>query len=388
MRILYLSFYFEPDLSAGSFRNTSLAKELAKQCVKDCNIDIITSKPNRYSSFKVEALSKEEVENITVHRIDLPSHKNGMFDQVHSFREYFVKTLKITNNVKYDLVFASSSRLFTAYLGLVIARKQSIPLYLDIRDIFVDTMDDVLKSKLVKTAVLPFLKVIEKRTFSYATHINLISEGFKSYFEKYKKTNFSFFTNGIDDVFLNNNNISSRNGSGVMTITYAGNIGEGQGLHKIVPQAAAKLGDNYKFRIIGDGGAKNVLNEEIDKLGVANVELTPPVSREELLEIYRDSDFLFLHLNDYDAFKKVLPSKIFELATFDKPIIAGVGGYANKFISENVSNTILFNPCDVAAMVSGLQNYNYVNEKRECFISKFSRANINRDMAKSILNYL
>ena len=109
---------------------------------------------------------------------------------------------------------------------------------------------------------------------------------------------------------------------------------------------------------------------------------------EELLEIYRDSDFLFLHLNDYDAFKKVLPSKIFELATYDKPIIAGVGGYANKFISENVSNTILFNPCDVAEMVSGLQNYNYVNEKRECFISKFSRANINRDMAKSILNYL
>ena len=35
-----------------------------------------------------------------------------------------------------------------------------------------------------------------------------------------------------------------------MTITYAGNIGEGQGLHKIVPQAAAKLGDNYKFRLL------------------------------------------------------------------------------------------------------------------------------------------
>lgn len=388
MRILYLSFYFEPDLSAGSFRNTSLAKQLAKQCAKDCHIDLITSKPNRYNTFRVEALSKEEVGNITVHRIDLPSHKNGMLDQMHSFREYFVKTLKITNSTKYDLVFATSSRLFTAYLGLVIARKQRIPLYLDIRDIFVDTMDDVLKSKLVNTAVLPFLKVIEKRTFSYATHINLISEGFKSYFEKYKNPNFSFFTNGIDDVFLNNNNISSSNESDVMTITYAGNIGEGQGLHKIVPHAAAKLGEKYKFRIIGDGGAKNILNEEIDKLGVTNVELTPPVSREELLEIYRDSDFLFLHLNDYDAFKKVLPSKIFELATYDKPIIAGVGGYANKFISENVSNTILFNPCDVEAMVSGLQNYNYVNKKREEFISKFSRANINRDMAKSILSYL
>lgn len=388
MNILYLTFYFEPDLCAGSFRNTPLAMELSKQCGEDCHIDVVTTQPNRYSSFKVEAKTREDIGNMSIHRIDLPSHKSGMLDQVRSFRRYFAKALKITRNEKYDLVFASSSRLFTAYLGLVIARKEKTPLYLDIRDIFVDTIDDVLKNKLVKTAILPFLKVIEKRTFSYASHINLISEGFKPYFKKYNNAKYSFFTNGIDDVFLNNNKSSSLNGSTTKTITYAGNIGEGQGLHKIIPQAASKLGPSYQFKVIGDGGAKNVLEDEIAKLGVKNVDLMPPVTRERLLEIYNGSDFLFLHLNDYEAFEKVLPSKIFELATFDKPIIAGVDGYANKFITENVSNTILFNPCDVEAMVSGLQNYTYINEKRTDFIAKFSRDNINREMAKSILSYL
>lgn len=388
MNILYLTFYFEPDLCAGSFRNTPLAMELSNQCGEDCHIDVVTTQPNRYSSFKVEAKTREDIGNMSIHRIDLPSHKSGMLDQVRSFRRYFAKALKITRNEKYDLVFASSSRLFTAYLGLVIARKEKTPLYLDIRDIFVDTIDDVLKNKLVKTAILPFLKVIEKRTFSYASHINLISEGFKPYFKKYNNAKYSFFTNGIDDVFLNNNKSSSLNGSTTKTITYAGNIGEGQGLHKIIPQAASKLGPSYQFKVIGDGGAKNVLEDEIAKLGVKNVDLMPPVTRERLLEIYNGSDFLFLHLNDYEAFEKVLPSKIFELATYDKPIIAGVGGYANKFITENVSNTILFTPCDVEAMVSGLQNYTYINEKRTDFIAKFSRDNINREMAKSILSYL
>jgi hypothetical protein len=388
MNILYLTFYFEPDLCAGSFRNTPLAMELSKQCGEDCHIDVVTTQPNRYSSFKVEAKTREDIGNMSIHRIDLPSHKSGMLDQVRSFRRYFAKALKITRNEKYDLVFASSSRLFTAYLGLVIARKQKIPLYLDIRDIFVDTIDDVLKNKLVKTAILPFLKVIEKRTFSYASHINLISEGFKPYFKKYNNAKYSFFTNGIDDVFLNNNKSSSLNASTKKTITYAGNIGEGQGLHKIIPQVASQLGPNYQFKVIGDGGAKKVLEDEIAKLGLKNVDLIPPVTRERLLEIYNGSDFLFLHLNVYEAFEKVLPSKIFELATFDKPIIAGVGGYANKFITENVSNTILFNPCDVDAMVSGLQNYTYINEKRTDFIAKFSRNNINREMAKSILSYL
>ena len=124
MNILYLTFYFEPDLYAGSFRNTPLAMELSKQCGENCHIDVVTTQPNRYSSFKVEAKTREDIGNMSIHRIDLPSHKSGMLDQVRSFRRYFAKALKITRNEKYDLVFASSSRLFTAYLGLVIAENR------------------------------------------------------------------------------------------------------------------------------------------------------------------------------------------------------------------------------------------------------------------------
>ena len=43
---------------------------------------------------------------------------------------------------------------------------------------------------------------MEKYTFSHANHINLVSEGFKEYFNKYKYPTFSYFTNGIDDIFL------------------------------------------------------------------------------------------------------------------------------------------------------------------------------------------
>lgn len=394
MNILYLSFYFEPDLCAGSFRNSPLAKELSKQVGDNSLIEVITSQPNRYNTFKVKAEVRETIGNMTIHRIQLPEHKSGMLDQVHSFKTYFFQTLKITKNKKYDLVFASSSRLFTAYLGYVIAHKQQIPLYLDIRDIFVDTMDDVLKNKVLKTAVMPFLKLVERKTFTYASHINLISEGFKPYFAKYSQASFSYFTNGIDDIFLNNKVAKEKEEPEIFRrdtpkdtfiITYAGNFGEGQGLHKIVPQAANRLGDKYLFRVIGDGGAKGLLENELQQLHATNVEILPPVSRERLLEIYNESDFLFLHLNDYDAFKKVLPSKIFELATFDKPIIAGVGGYAKQFLRENISNVILFDPCDVDAMVTQLESYDYVNKKRGEFIEQFSRENINRAMAESIL---
>ncbi|WP_295795878.1 glycosyltransferase family 4 protein [Mucilaginibacter sp.] len=386
-RILYLSFYFEPDLCAGSFRNSPLAKELAKQADGKVIIDIITTLPNRYNTFDVGAPAFEERDNITINRVLIPKHKSGFADQINSFKTYFFEAEKIIKGKKYDMVFASSSRLFTAYLGYKIAKKQKIPLYLDIRDIFTDTMNDVLKNAILKTGVLMVLKNIEKRVFNYATHINLISGGFRSYFAKYKKPAYSYFSNGIDPEFLDLSP-SPENNTGQCLITYAGNIGEGQGLHKIIPQAAKRLGDKYKFLVIGDGGVKQKLLEGLKAENVTNVELKEPVSRKELLEIYKKSDFLFLHLNDYDAFKKVLPSKIFELGAYDKPMIAGVAGFANQFINENVPNHILFLPGDVDGMVSQLKNYTYTTGFREDFIRKFKREQINTEMAKSILAYV
>lgn len=386
-KILYLTFYFEPDLCAGSFRNSPLVKELAKQIEGEATMDVVTTLPNRYSTYEADAPQYENRGNYDIYRIAIPKHQSGMKDQILSFKEYYSKTKKHIAGKKYDLVVASSSRLFTAYLGYTIAKKLDVPLYLDIRDIFTDTMKDVLQNKVVKAGAMPVLNAIENRVFNYAKHINLISGGFRSYFEKYKKPNYTSYPNGIDEIFLNLP-LSESSNRLPKVITYAGNFGEGQGLHKIVPQAAKRLGADYKFLLIGDGGAKQKLLDEIDRQDVKNVEIHPPVKRDRLLEIYNDSDFLFLHLNDYDAFKKVLPSKIFELGAYDKPIIAGVAGFANQFIEENITNKILFLPGDVDDMVSQLESYTYKNEVREEFKKQYRRDNINREMAESITQYL
>jgi len=391
-RILYLTFYFEPDLSAGSFRNYSLAKNLAKQLkFRNVLIDVYTTLPNRYNTFQIEAPEFEEFENLRVHRISLPSHKGGMLDQAISFIKFYKTVIKLNKGTNASLVFASSGRLFTAFLGFKIARMNSIPLYLDIRDLFVDTMNDVLKSRILKFFLLPILKIIEKKTFNYASHINLVSEGFKDYFKIYSNSNFTFFTNGIDDEFLQTKFYEKNNNSHneKKIIVYAGNIGEGQGLHKILPQAAKLLENKFDFLIFGDGGAKNLLHSEIDKLGVRNIKVYNPVTRTELNNIYLSADFLFLHLNDYPAFKKVLPSKLFEMATFNKPIVAGVSGFCANFLRQEVSNCFVFEPCNVQILVHYLLNFeDSILIDRTFFIKKFSRHKINNEMAFSISSYL
>ncbi len=386
MKILYLTFYFKPDLCAGSFRNSPLAESLKSKLGKDSSIELITTVPNRYQNYTAEAPVFEEIDGMTIHRILIPQHKSGFIDQIKSFFVFFFQTLKITRGKQYDLVFASSSRLFTAFLGKVISQRKDSKLYLDIRDIFTDTMKDVLKSKMIKTFLIPVLTMIESYTFRNADHINLVSEGFKRYFHKYNRPKYTFFTNGIDDEFLNLN-IIEKNDNTNNVITYAGNIGEGQGLEKIIPKAAAKLPD-FRFRIIGNGGRLKELTEQLEKHSVPNVELIQPVNRKELIEYYKNTGFLFLHLNDYPAFEKVLPSKIFEYATFNVPMIAGVSGYAAEFIKQNVSSHILFSPGDVNMMVNKINGYSFHKVDRSDFISKFSRSQIMNKMSDSILSYL
>lgn len=384
MRILVLSFYYAPDLCAGSFRTTAFVEELKKQISSNDKIEIITAMPNRYGSFNEDAKEFEKLaDNIEINRIDLGSHKSGFVDQSKLFLKFAWQVMKLVKKrERYDIIYATSSRLMTAFLGSLIANRQKSKLYLDIRDIFTDTLESVFsKSKL--RYVIPIFKKIEKYTINSANHINLVSKGFENYFKNINnKIAYSFYTNGIDDVFLKYDFTKDKKNKKVI-ITYAGNIGEGQGLEKIIPDMARKLGNKYEIYIIGDGGRKKALIENLKEIN--NVKLFDPVSRIKLLEIYKNCDILFLHLNDYEAFKKVLPSKLFEYATTNKFIIAGVGGYAKEFIEENITDAIVFDPCNVNDFYEKfkkVENINYIN--RNSFVEKFKRENIMNKMSKEV----
>lgn len=387
MRILILSFYYQPDLCAGSFRNTALVEQLLKYSPAGTHIDVITTLPNRYAQFSAQAPSREIGENFTIHRIDLPSHQSGMVDQSRAFLKFASDALAISKGHDYDLVYASSSRLMSATLGALIAKWKKVPLYLDIRDLFVDTLKDVLPRGLA-VILAPIFSVIEKLTFNAASKINLVSEGFRPYFEvRYPGKKLSFFTNGIDEAFVDCAGTASQNNKDntTRTVLYAGNIGAGQGMHKIIPQLAMRLGSRIHFKVIGDGGQIQNLKDSIDALGLENVELIPPMDRQQLIVEYASSDVLFLHLNNYKAFEKVLPSKLFEYAAMNKPIWAGLAGYSACFVEAEISNCALFSPTDIDNAIASFENMSFSMSPRSEFIKTFGRQNIMAEMAMEIL---
>lgn len=383
MKVLCLSLYYSPDLSAGSFRTAALVRSLKGEN-EHISIDVLTSYPSRYHSFSEECSLENRDQNIYIKRVKLPPHSGTMKSQVLSYLSYVKQVLKHVNKNDYDIVYATTSRLFTGTLGAHIASKKRIPLYLDIRDIFVDTIQDVIVGKL-KFFLMPILRVVERYTITRANKINIVSNGFYEYFNRrYPKKQFSFISNGIDEAFLDFPENKGRDN--FINILYAGNIGEGQGLEKIIPELALRLSDeNVKVKVIGEGGIKKQLEASLQKLKVDNVELHPPIKRERLIQEYLKADILLLHLNDYDAFKKVLPSKIFEYAATGKPILAGVSGYAKGFLEEEVENCAVFSPCQVEDAINAFKNLKICYTDRKVFKLKYLRSKLMSELAKDII---
>lgn len=390
MKILLLSFYYPPDLCAGSFRAAALVEALRQVGGGTATIDVMTTRPNRYASHAAtHAADVEKVPGLTIRRFDLPPHQSGIADQMRAYRSYANGVWRATRGKKWDVVVATSSRLMTAALGAEVAKRAKARFYLDLRDLFTDTASGLFGAMPMRVA-LPALRWLERRTLKVADRVNVVSPGFVPYLTQVaQRHDCRVFTNGIDEVFLSEDFCKPEAGPSVpRLIVYAGNIGDGQGLHRILPEAARAMAGLAHFRLIGDGGRRAELEESLAAAGTTNVTLLPPVPRESLFEHYREADALFLHLNHHAAFQKVLPSKIFEYAATGKPIVAGVAGCAARFLQDEVSGTSLFAPCDTTGMVEAVASLADMPGRfdRSSFRAKFARRRIMKAMAEDILD--
>jgi len=388
-RILLLSFYYPPDLSAGSFRAEALVNALRAELGDHVDIEVVTTQPNRYHSFTANAVSIERSPLLTIRRIDVPAHRSGIRDQALAFASFAFNALKITRKKKYDLIFATSSRLMTASLGALIAKRNGCGLYLDIRDILVDTLRELLPSRWGQLSASIF-SPIERWTIKQATRVNLISPGFLPYFNtRYPGREFTLYTNGVDELFINHPQAlqlpALQTRSERLQVVYAGNIGTGQGLDQILPELAKRLSGKVDFHLIGAGSALESLRKALERAEVENVRISPPMKRDQLLRVYHQADVLFLHLNNLKAFRRVLPSKLFEYAATDKPIWGGLSGYASRFAQKRIKNVALFPPCDVDAAIEALQGLELQKISRLDFVQQYSRTAIKKRMALDVL---
>lgn len=341
MRVLIVTQHYPPDLGASAFRLKALSDELTK---RNHDVTVLTATPNRYSSLKTsdELSGKEKIIRITV-----KTGNDSAIAQVWRQADFYLKmkgkAKKLCNENHFDVGIVSSPPFLIGVFGISL-KKRVKKLILEVRDLWPDTIVELGKAK-ESNPIIKIMRHYEKKMYRSAdkivTVLPFMNDKISSKGIKHEKL--ITFSNGLDGYLLKEitewsekKDIARQSLSiakDEFLVSYVGNVGLGQSLGVLI-DAAKSLRDIH-FMIVGDGSDKERLMAMSN--GIDNIRFVPPVSRDRVPVYYSASDILFIHLAKSELFADSLPSKTFEYAVANRPVIYGLDGLSAEILDKSRS---------------------------------------------------
>lgn len=344
MRILFFSHYFPPEGNAPASR----VYEMSRRCVDAGHeVTVITCAPNQpdgvvYEGYKNRLYQTEQRDGIRVVRIwTYLAANRGTTRRIINFVSFMVSAvLASLLQRRPDVIVATSPQFFCGWAGLLASWLRWRPFVLEIRDIWPESI--VAVGAMNKPRLIRILEWFERRLYAGATHIVAVGNGYKRNMvgKGVPNEKVSIVTNGADleffaprspDLELKRRYV----GEDDFVCAYIGTIGMASGLD-VVLRAASRFKEagrtEIKFLIVGDGAERESLQAQADELGLDNVILTGRQDKQLMPAFQSIADVILVHLRKVDLFRSVLPSKVFEAAAMERPIIMGVEGDAAELV--------------------------------------------------------
>lgn len=123
---------------------------------------------------------------------------------------------------------------------------------------------------------------------------------------------------------------------GGTSVVYAGNFAPLQSLDLAI-RAAAEVVDLEGFRLtlIGSGVSEQALRNLAAECGASNVRILDRVPRDEMDQVYAESDYQLVTLQDLPIFRGTIPSKVQNSLNAGVPLITNVAGDVTSIVSDS-----------------------------------------------------
>ena len=345
MKILFLTDNFFPETNAPAKRTLEHCKKWSEMGFE---ITVITGVPNFpkgkiFNGYKNKIYQIEKIHGIIVKRVWTFIYPNkGFFLRVLDYLSFMFSSLVCgLLSAKKDVIIATSPQFFTLISGFIISKIKKIPLVLEIRDLWPESIVSVGVMK-EKSFLITFLKKIAISLYNQSELIVCVTNSFKNDLIKkgVNENKIKVIPNGFEiDKSLKPsesiNKVLRRYGinNDKFIISFTGTIGMAHGL-EIILDAASQVSDDIIFFVIGEGARKKILIDKAKKRSINNIFFIDHLEWQEIVNINQIIDVHLVHLIKNDEFKKVIPSKVFESMALKKPIIMGVDGESRKILDD------------------------------------------------------
>ncbi len=385
MRILLISQFFAPDITAAAFRLTDFAQLLAK---RGHELQVITTHPYKAQVTKVDDSQFEQL-GIRVRRCHI---KDVVGSGARAYLKHYISFVRGSIRLgmgiwrrgwRPDVIYVSSPPLFVGLTGRTLAMLFRRPWVFEVRDIWPDTA--VAAGQLSPNGrAYRIGRRMERYFYRKADHITCVSRPMADYLREESDTSVTVIYNGVptEDIAPTPR---PRPNNATKTLLYAGNLGLLQELDLLIEGFVALRQEHdlsgWQLHLLGAGAQLEALKQQVAELNATdNVIFLPPVSRDDAVRQMEEADLLYLNLKQDPTLERTIPSKVFDYLIAARPIVAGLAGEGQSLLESTEANRV-FPPGDLQALktslVSAITDLSELETKahsnRQLVLDNFSR---------------
>jgi glycosyltransferase involved in cell wall biosynthesis len=347
MKILLITHYFAPEIGAPSAR----LYEMAKYWVQEGHdVTVLTGFPNHPTGiippeYKGHLSMKENMDGINVIRSYVYATPNEGFIKKTMGHISFMFSSVLQSFFKVsrpDVVVVSSPTYFSMFSAVFYSVFKRSKLVLDIRDLWPAAIVElgVLKNKII----IGVLEGFEKMFYRKASSIVVVTKSFKTNLvdRGIPAGKIEVITNGVEEekyMYNEQARVDLRKELGYseqdFIVLYIGAHGISQALNRVI-EVANSLRDKseIKFLFVGEGAEKKKLIELTKSYELKNVTFIGGQPKEKITSFYSLSDVCVVPLKNVPLFETFIPSKMFEIMSNSRPLIASLSGESADIIRE------------------------------------------------------
>jgi glycosyltransferase involved in cell wall biosynthesis len=240
-----------------------------------------------------------------------------------------------------DVVYATSTPLTVGIPAMIVKWARHKPFVFEVRDQWPEIP---IELGIIKNGLLArMLLRLEKKIYRNSSSIVALSPGQADGIRKVLSADrpITVIPNCCDtDVFkpdIDGSAFRRRRGwQDKLVFLHAGAMGKVNALDFVI-DAAEKLTehDDILFVLVGDGNQRPSLESRVKELGLTNVEILPPVAKENLPEIIAASDVCMVVIGKYPIIEHNSANKFFDALSSGKPVLLNYSGWQREILQES-----------------------------------------------------
>jgi putative colanic acid biosynthesis glycosyltransferase WcaI len=361
MRILLLSQYFHPEMTAAPLRLRPLGAGLVE---RGHQVEVVCEVPNHpegvvHDGYRGRPIVRRELDGMEVTYVRVfASPSKRAPSRLANYATYAAAASLVGGTRrKPDLILASSPPLSVGPVGAMLSQRFRVPWVLDVRDLWPEVatvLGELRNERALRSALW-----LERRLYRSAASITTVTDPFVEHIARITDgAKVHLIPNGTTRTWLDLEAVDVDRGelglpSDRFLWTYAGNVGLSQDLATAV-EAASRLDDEFQLLILGDGATRAGLEERAASLPEGRVVFRDSVPADVAARIMRASDALLVPLADDPMLGKTIPVKLYDSCAVGRPVLVAAPGESRRLASEQGAGVAL-PPEDPGALAGAIR---------------------------------